>query len=346
MEKAQLFKQTEQTEQTERTSKNLTGIPTQMKWEFEQKSGLCFDDVRVHYGSDKPLKFGALAYAQGNQVYIGPGQEHCLRHELGHVVQQKQRQVQPDYVQNGQPVCVAASLERMADRSPNKLPVRPGVYRPVIQLQPRRFNYWPTNMKTRRMEKLARQEGKSYDQLSEDDKQRYRALIDKGWDEKLCSVKGNRTTYMGSTPKKTSTTGKALLNILLNNQGRTYSGNKVVFANGEYQLKPRRQNYYIPLRSYRVHMGHIYPAVTFWNRIGRYTGARSNCVRAFMEDPNNYEFQDGRSNCSSGPHDERYEAPVRNPDRNYPYKPCPNYGDESEINNMEKYWSRNGNGLE
>lgn len=68
---------------------NLTGIPTQMKLDFEQRSGLSFDDVRVHYNSDKPARIGALAYTQGTQVHVGPGQERHLRHELGHVVQQK-----------------------------------------------------------------------------------------------------------------------------------------------------------------------------------------------------------------------------------------------------------------
>ena len=74
---------------------NLTGIPTQMKLDFEQRSGLSFDDVRVHYNSDKPRKIGALAYTQIPQVHIGPGQERHLRHELGHVVQQKTRTIRP-----------------------------------------------------------------------------------------------------------------------------------------------------------------------------------------------------------------------------------------------------------
>ena len=70
-------------ERQRRQQPNLTGIPTQMKMDFEQRSGLSFDDVRVHYNSDKPRKIGALAYTQGTQVHIGPGQERHLRHELG-----------------------------------------------------------------------------------------------------------------------------------------------------------------------------------------------------------------------------------------------------------------------
>lgn len=66
---------------------NNTGIPAEMKERAETASGLSFDDVRVHYNSGKPSQLNALAYTQGNQVYIAPGQEQHLGHELGHVVQ-------------------------------------------------------------------------------------------------------------------------------------------------------------------------------------------------------------------------------------------------------------------
>ena len=88
-------------EQAKKPMPNMTGIPTQMKLDFEQRSGLSFDDVRVHYNSDKPKRIGALAYTQIPQVHIGPGQEKHLRHELGHVVQQKQGIVRPTTWING-----------------------------------------------------------------------------------------------------------------------------------------------------------------------------------------------------------------------------------------------------
>ena len=94
---------------------NLTGIPTQMKMDFEQRSGLSFDDVRVHYNSDKPARIGALAYTQIPEVHMGPGQERHLRHELGHVVQQKQGIVRPTTWINGLPVNNSPHLERLAD---------------------------------------------------------------------------------------------------------------------------------------------------------------------------------------------------------------------------------------
>ena len=102
-------------EQPKKQTPNLTGIPTQMKLDFERRSGLSFDDVRVHYNSDKPRKIGALAYTQIPQVHIGPGQERHLRHELGHVVQQKQGIVRPTTWISGLPVNDSPHLEHLAD---------------------------------------------------------------------------------------------------------------------------------------------------------------------------------------------------------------------------------------
>ncbi len=93
-----------------------TGIPPRMKEKCEAVSGLSFDDVRIHYSSGKPGKLGALAYTQGNHVYVGPGQERCLGHELGHVVQQKQGRVKPDTFFRGHAVNTDRTLESEADR--------------------------------------------------------------------------------------------------------------------------------------------------------------------------------------------------------------------------------------
>lgn len=95
---------------------NYTGIPGKMKEHMESFSGISFDDVKVHYNSDKPAQLQALAYTQGNQVYIGPGQEKHLGHELGHIVQQKQNRVKPTSYIKGQPLNDDSSLEREADR--------------------------------------------------------------------------------------------------------------------------------------------------------------------------------------------------------------------------------------
>ncbi len=74
---------------------NTNGLPAQLKSGAEKLSGESLDDVNVHYNSDKPAQFQALAYAQGNNIHIAPGQEKHLPHETWHVVQQKQGRVNP-----------------------------------------------------------------------------------------------------------------------------------------------------------------------------------------------------------------------------------------------------------
>lgn len=101
----------------EKTKENLTGIPMQLKERMEQRTGVSFDDVRVHYNSDMPARLGALAYTQGNLVEIGPGQESHLPHELGHVVQQKLGLVRANAMHpSGVAMNTEEGLERQADR--------------------------------------------------------------------------------------------------------------------------------------------------------------------------------------------------------------------------------------
>jgi len=70
-------------------------MPAPLKAGLEQLSGLDMSDVQVQYNSPKPAEIHALAYAQGNQIHVGPGQERHLPHEAWHVVQQKQGRVRP-----------------------------------------------------------------------------------------------------------------------------------------------------------------------------------------------------------------------------------------------------------
>ena len=72
-----------------------TGIPVQMKHYIESKTGLSYDDVRIHYNSDRPRQFKALGYTQGNNIFLQHGQEKHLMHELCHIAQQKKGIVKP-----------------------------------------------------------------------------------------------------------------------------------------------------------------------------------------------------------------------------------------------------------
>lgn len=47
-------------------SPNITGIPDSMKTRFENLSAFSFDDMRIHYNSNKPAQLQALAYTKDN----------------------------------------------------------------------------------------------------------------------------------------------------------------------------------------------------------------------------------------------------------------------------------------
>lgn len=96
-------------------SGNSTGLPDALKSGIEELSGVDMSDVRVHLNSHKPSQIGAHAYAQGNDIHVGPGQEKHLPHEAWHVVQQKQGRVKPTMEMESGPVNHDADLEREAD---------------------------------------------------------------------------------------------------------------------------------------------------------------------------------------------------------------------------------------
>ena len=92
-----------------------TGLPDNLKSGIENLSGYSMDDVRVHYNSSKPAQLQALAYTQGTDIHVAPGQEKYLPHEAWHVVQQKQGRVRPTVQTKGVRVNEDSSLEREAD---------------------------------------------------------------------------------------------------------------------------------------------------------------------------------------------------------------------------------------
>lgn len=94
---------------------NNTGMPDNLKTGIESLSGFSMDNVRVHYNSSKPATVQALAYTQGTDIHVAPGQEKCLPHEAWHVAQQMSGRVSPTTNINGMPVNDNAALEHEAD---------------------------------------------------------------------------------------------------------------------------------------------------------------------------------------------------------------------------------------
>lgn len=133
-----------QREQIDRTfgraaaAPNSTGMPDALKSGIEALSGVDISSVQVHRNSDKPAQLNALAYAQGRDIHLAPGQEQHLPHEAWHVVQQAQGRV-PATLQagDGTPVNDDPALEREADEMGAKaLQMKPEARRATV---PRRL---------------------------------------------------------------------------------------------------------------------------------------------------------------------------------------------------------------
>ncbi|NEQ36040.1 MAG: DUF4157 domain-containing protein [Okeania sp. SIO3I5] len=100
---------------TAQVPRNKTGLPDRLKAGVENLSGYSLDNVKVHYNSPKPSQLQALAYTQGTDIHVAPGQEKHLPHETWHVVQQMQGKVKPTMQMKGVQINDDAGLEREAD---------------------------------------------------------------------------------------------------------------------------------------------------------------------------------------------------------------------------------------
>lgn len=112
--------------QRQARSVNRNGLPGQLKTGIESLSGMNMDSVKVHYNSAKPAQLSALAYAQGREIHLAPGQERHLPHEAWHLVQQAQGRVKPTaQIQGGVAVNDDAGLEREATQMGDKAMAAP-----------------------------------------------------------------------------------------------------------------------------------------------------------------------------------------------------------------------------
>lgn len=91
-------------------------LPAPLQARMEALSGVDLSGVRVHRNSDRPATLGAQAFAQGQDIHLGPGQERHLPHEAWHVVQQAQGRVAPTLQAKGLAINDDPALEAEADR--------------------------------------------------------------------------------------------------------------------------------------------------------------------------------------------------------------------------------------
>lgn len=103
---------------------NLSGY---LQSKMEKTFDTDFSAVKINPNSKKATQLNAKAFAQGNQVHFAPGQyrpysqsgQQVLKHELGHVVQQKKQKLSPTRFIQGMPVNDHPKLESEADRMAN-----------------------------------------------------------------------------------------------------------------------------------------------------------------------------------------------------------------------------------
>ena len=90
-------------------------LPPTIQKEYEKKSGVPLDDVRVHYNSEKPDRTNADAYAYGSNIFMRSAANILLEHEIGHVIQQKLGMVSPMQTIGTTPISTSDRLERTAN---------------------------------------------------------------------------------------------------------------------------------------------------------------------------------------------------------------------------------------
>lgn len=105
-----------------RPAERSGGLDPAVRARTEARAGVSLGDVRVHYDSPAPRVLGAGAYAFGDEIHLGPGQEEHLPHEAWHLAQQRRGEVRPTGVsRDGRPLNDDSRLEREADARPRAI---------------------------------------------------------------------------------------------------------------------------------------------------------------------------------------------------------------------------------
>lgn len=90
-------------------------LPAALRAELESMSGHDRSGVQIHTNSAFPAPVDALAYTQGRNIHLAPGQGHYHPHEDWHVAQQMTGRVQTTVDENCGALNDNATLEREAD---------------------------------------------------------------------------------------------------------------------------------------------------------------------------------------------------------------------------------------
>lgn len=99
----------------QRRKESMNPLPPSLKFGLQSITNIPLDDISIFYDSPEPARIHALAFTQGNSIYLGPGQEEHLPHEAWHAIQQRQGRVQPTLQGKSGPINIEKNLEVEAD---------------------------------------------------------------------------------------------------------------------------------------------------------------------------------------------------------------------------------------
>lgn len=266
---------------------NMTGIPDRMKRGVEGISGYSFDNVRVSYRSPVPSELGASALTRQNRIYIAPGQESALPHELWHVVQQASGRVRANTALFANQINDSPALEHEAD-----------VF-------------------------AARIVG-AMDGATQDTALRVALPVPASC---VQFKNKKRLEYLGATPNRQSPTGRAVVSRMIDEgrifidvpvpkqpPSTEYDPDFFTFEKMNLhrvvEFDPARANanyfnfYYSYASGYypvsKADMGHRAAAVIWWDHIGCYYGPKSKLSNIFMNEKDNYELEPSSINSGKG----------------------------------------------
>jgi hypothetical protein len=132
-------------------------LPLPVLQRMESFFATSFADVRVHVGA-QAASIGALAFAQGSNLYFAPGQYNpgtaqglrLLGHELAHVVQQRSGRVRNPFGAG-----VAVVQNRAMEAEADQLGMRAAVHRGPVQAKVNPFHPAPSRFPIQRAKGLA-----------------------------------------------------------------------------------------------------------------------------------------------------------------------------------------------
>jgi hypothetical protein len=177
-----------------------SGMPARLRSGLEALSGMDLSGVRVHRDSARPDRLNALAYARGQDIHLGPGQERHLAHEAWHVVQQMQGRVGATGHLRGAAINDDPGLEREADvMGARALQAGPAQPRPQPQgaqgVSP--WSHGVSSLQTRGKCKTKFDAAKYVKATVEKGDRNMTDVVDRLMKAKTITVRGQRSVYAG-----------------------------------------------------------------------------------------------------------------------------------------------------